>query len=352
MFAGTVGCKMSDICRSREAECLAETLSSDRALWSSRFCAACSHLLQVSLILLVLFGSEFVQSPDASAGTFGQNCSFSRFMTRTATAVTGPRSLRLDDGTEVVVAGILPPSKLDHPSVSKTWALPARTAKALSEATIGRTIELSGNERARDRYGRRIAQIRVLSGQHQLWLQAYLARTGAARILIKGTDDICKANALLRHEQAARGRSAGLWADAAYAIRKASKPWELLRYRSTLQIVEGRVWNVSRVRSRIYINFGKNWRRDFTIGIRRKVGKTARIRSDIGAVERSKHPRSRMDPTPWRPLCSTPQSRPDQSRTWQKIAGDLPKGQTRRPLPAYQPKQKRPTFAKPDAIDL
>ena len=346
MFAGTVGCKMSDICRSREAECLAETLSSDRALWSSRFCAACSHLLQVSLILFVLFGSAFVQSPDASAGTFGQNCSFSTFMTRTATAVTGPRSLRLDDGTEVVVAGILPPSKLDHPSVSKTWALPARTAKALSEATIGRTIELSGNERARDRYGRRIAQIRVLSGQHQLWLQAYLARTGAARVLIKGTDDICKANALLRHEQAARGRSAGLWADAAYAIRKASKPWELLRYRSTLQIVEGRVWNVSRVRSRIYINFGKNWRRDFTIGIRRKVGKTARIRSDIGAVERSKHPRSRMDPTPWRPLCSTPQSRPDQSRTWQKDCWRPTERPNTPSAPCVSAQTKAPDFCK------
>ena len=305
------------------------------------------------MILLVLFGSAFVQSPDASAGTFGQNCSFSTFMTRTATAVTGPRSLRLDDGTEVVVAGILPPSKLDHPSVSETWALPARTAKALSEATIGRTIELSGNERARDRYGRRIAQIRVLSGQHQLWLQAYLARTGAARVLIKGTDDICKANALLRHEQAARGRSAGLWADAAYAIRKASKPWELLRYRSTLQIVEGRVWNVSRVRSRIYINFGKNWRRDFTIGIRRKVGKKLRV-SGL-TLEQLKGRNIRVRGWIQRrggPYVQLHRAAQISLAPGKKIAGDLPKGQTRRPLPAYQPKQKRPTFAKPDAIDL
>ena len=353
MCLGKAGWQTSDISRLRDGECLAETSSADRPSRSSRLGAARSHILQVSLILFALCSSSLAQNQYASASTFGQDCSFSTFMTRTATAVTGPRSLRLDDGTEVVVAGVLPPSKLDHPSVPEIWPLPGHSAKALSDATIGRTIELSGNESMRDRYGRRVAQIRILSGQHRLWLQAYLVRTGAARVLIRNINDVCKAGALLRHEQKARGRSAGLWADAGYAIRKASKPWELLRYRSTLQIVEGRVRNVSRVRSRIFINFGKNWRRDFTIGVRQKVAKKLRV-SGL-TLEKLKGRKIRVRGWiqrrggPYVQLHKATQISlvPDK-----KIAGKLPKNQSRNPFPAHQPKQKRPTFAKPGAIDL
>ena len=33
------------------------------------------------------------------------------------------------------------------------------------------------------------------------------------------------------------------------------------------QIVRGTVYRVARVRSRVFINFGRNWRKDFTAGL-------------------------------------------------------------------------------------
>jgi hypothetical protein len=41
----------------------------------------------------------------------------------------------------------------------------------------------------------------------------------------------------------------------------------LLRYRSTYQLVEGKVRDAAEVRGRIYLNFGENWREDFTITV-------------------------------------------------------------------------------------
>ncbi len=312
----------------------------------------CNSLL-ISLIIFVLFCTSLEQVQPLFAAERAERCNFSAFLVRTATAVTGPRSLRLDDGTEVALEGLLPPSRLDHRSVPEDWALPEQAAEALAQAAVGRSVELSGRAKERDRYGRRVAQVHIQSGQGQLWLQDYLIQTGHARVAIRDIHEACQSRALLRGETIARDKRRGLWAGAGYAIRAADKPWELLRYRSTLQIVEGRVKAIARVRSKVFINFGREWKRDFTIGIRWSFAKKLRVAGlkieqlkgrkvrVRGWIERRGGPYIQLRKREQISLVPNP-----------KLAGSVQDNERGAPLPTYQGKEKRPAYNGPDVLDL
>lgn len=69
----------------------------------------------------------------------------------------------------------------------------------------------------------------------------------------------------------------GLWSEPAYAERAAYRTRELMRYRSTYQLVMGRVARVATAGGRRYLNFGTDWREDFTVGIA-----SAALRADPG----------------------------------------------------------------------
>ena len=82
---------------------------------------------------------------------------------------------------------------------------------------------------------------------------------------------------LLRLEAEATAAQRGLWRLALYKAKRANEPGQLLRYRSTFQIVEGVVARVAPGRSAVYLNFGSNWKRDFTA----KFGRPALRRANI-----------------------------------------------------------------------
>jgi hypothetical protein len=107
---------------------------------------------------------------------------------------------------------------------------------------------------------------------------------------------------LLEKEGVARAARTGLWSHDTYRIRAADAPGEMLRLRSSYAIVEGRVAAVSGKSGRHYVNFGEDWRRDFTIVVppavargapdaagtlEALVGKTVRVR---GWIERRNGP--------------------------------------------------------------
>ena len=68
-------------------------------------------------------------------------------------------------------------------------------------------------------------------------------------------------------EQEARRARRGIWALDYYKIQHAEGLRGTL---DTFQIVEGRVRDVATVRGRTYLNFGADWRKDFTISISRR----------------------------------------------------------------------------------
>lgn len=111
-----------------------------------------------------------------------------------------------------------------------------------------------------DRYGRLAGQVYLSDGT---WLQGLLVRAGAARFL--GGVDMEIRDGLLHAEQEARTLSAGLWDSGTWVVHDSGAPDSIGK---GFQIVEGVVTGVRRVKGVVYINFGDDWRTDFTAGAR------------------------------------------------------------------------------------
>ena len=110
-----------------------------------------------------------------------------------------------------------------------------------------------------DRYYR--TRVQAFVGNR--WLQAELVGRGLARVSIAPDRTECAAE-LFAIESRARAARAGLWASSAYAIRN---PWNLALDTGTFQVVEGKVLNASVRNGRVYLNFGADWRSDFTVTV-------------------------------------------------------------------------------------
>ena len=194
----------------------------------------------------------------------------------TVIRVSGPNSLILDDGSEVVLSGILMPTALDVPVQTETWQPEHDAARALGKLVAGQSLQFIAIDRWRDRYGRRRVHAFLSRNNKRIWIQSQLVARGLARVIVEDLSDLC-ASALLNKEREARVKRLGLWQHAAYALRRADRPWQLLRYRGSYQIVEGTIIEVAKLRSRTFMNFGQNRRKDFTAGVFGRRSHNARV---------------------------------------------------------------------------
>ena len=121
-----------------------------------------------------------------------------------------------------------------------------------------------------DRYGRRLAHLFVEQGGERVWVQGELLVAGHARAYGLPGSYACMPE-MLAHERVARQARHALWGNAAYAIRAARRTRELMRRRNSYEIVAGTVAKVAATKARTYINFGADWRGDFTAGIEGRV---------------------------------------------------------------------------------
>ena len=83
------------------------------------------------------------------------------------------------------------------------------------------------------------------------------------------TDKDC-AVTLLAAEAEARQNKRGLWADPS-AIKNAESPGDILAGIGQFTIVEGKVLSVRQAGTTTYLNFGRNWTRDFAVTISRRM---------------------------------------------------------------------------------
>jgi len=178
--------------------------------------------------------------------------------------------LALEDGRELSVRL----STIQAPRMKrrgmKAWPYAAESKAVLSALIQGRNVQLSYGEETRDRYGRAVAQVHTLAGDGQadLWVQSEMVRLGLARVFSwKG--ERADMAALYDLEDQARGRGRGIWGHEFYAVRKPD-PDPLAQYVDSLQIIEGIVISTADVRGRIYLNFGSDYKTDFTIAIAKK----------------------------------------------------------------------------------
>ncbi|SDG36072.1 thermonuclease family protein [Roseospirillum parvum] len=167
----------------------------------------------------------------------------------------------LDDGRRVRLLAIQAPEMNYGRGTPEPFA-EAATA-ALVELAEGRRVTPHFDRARHDRHGRLLAHLVRADG---LWLEAELIDRGLARVYTFA-DNRALGPALLRREAAARQARRGLWADSRHAIRAATAVARLLGEVGTFQLVEGTVRDAARVRDHIYLNFGPDWRTDFTVRV-------------------------------------------------------------------------------------
>ena len=71
-------------------------------------------------------------------------------------------------------------------------------------------------------------------------------------------------------EAAARDAKLGVWADPS-AIKNAESPGDILAGIGRFMVVEGKVLSVRQAGATTYLNFGRNWTRDFAVTISKRV---------------------------------------------------------------------------------
>ena len=170
-------------------------------------------------------------------------------------AVNGDGILKLADGRRLRLAAVKLPDVTDE--------LMAEAQRALSGLVLHRKIDIAFDRRSIDRHGDLIAHVFL---EPAGWLQSGLVGDGLARVVSQPEVHACIA-ALLRKEGEARAAKRGLWASARYALRTPSGLDDDI---GTFQIVEGTPSTLLSRRDRLYLNFGGDYRTDFTVTISRR----------------------------------------------------------------------------------
>ena len=93
-----------------------------------------------------------------------------------------------------------------------------------------------------------------------------MLRAGLARVY-SFADNRAKVAEMLTLERRARSARRGIWAHPFYRILDHG---EAAGRANSFQLVEGRVLSAAPTRARVFLNFGRNWRTDFTIVVERR----------------------------------------------------------------------------------
>lgn len=167
----------------------------------------------------------------------------------------------LDDNRQVRLVGIQAPKLPLGRKGFPTWPFAHESAELLTTLALHQEFALHFGQTPRDRHGRLLAHMVRHDG---VWLQGSLLKAGMARVYTF-PDNTKLASEMLTIERRARGTRSGIWTLSHYALRRAEKQtWP----RGTgFEIVQGVVKNVNNVRGTYYLNFGADWKTDFTVTI-------------------------------------------------------------------------------------
>jgi len=177
--------------------------------------------------------------------------------------------LQLEGGELVRLIGVMPVKFLKHarkPISKKLNALARKLVAVLRHQLEGKQITLHQNGRKRDRYDRLLAHV---FGPDGVWMQGLLLAKGLARSFSYADNHQCMKE-MLALEIKARQQKKGLWAYPLFQPKTARQTEPLMRKRYRFTLVEGRISQIADRRKWLFLNFGTNWRKDFTIAIKKK----------------------------------------------------------------------------------
>lgn len=192
----------------------------------------------------------------------------------TVARITGPNAFVLTDGREIRLAGITTPHRWTAKSSDtddNTDAAappdddasfdPVKAATSMLEGLLsGHAVRLAPVSQNPDRYNRIRARVELADGRRSI--ERALVADGLARVEPDPGDFGC-ARALEQEEASARQANRGLWSLPEFAIIPATDAEARKKALGHYVIIEGTIVSRGTSGNRHYLNFGKNFRRDF-----------------------------------------------------------------------------------------
>ncbi len=151
-----------------------------------------------------------------------------------------------------------------EPADGKRPAEPGGTAASAfaRQLLADQTVRLVFDTKKTDRYDRTLAHVYLTDGT---WVNRALVAAGQAHVY-SFPDNRSYIEELLQAEAKARAANKGIWALPRWQVRQAATccPNEQI---GQFHLIEGVIQRVAWVKGHVYLNFGDNWRTDFTAEI-------------------------------------------------------------------------------------
>jgi micrococcal nuclease len=176
----------------------------------------------------------------------------------------------IDRGREVRLVGLQAPKLPLGRRGFDPWPLGDEAKRALNEIALGKTVRLMYGGSREDRHGRILAHILILEDEAQkskgTWLAGEMISRGMARVYTFRDNRSCAVE-LLAVEKVARDEGLGIWSDKFYRVRSSDKVDKDV---DTFQLVEGEVQAAAMRSNGAYLDFGQDWRTDFSLYIAKR----------------------------------------------------------------------------------
>lgn len=178
------------------------------------------------------------------------------------TQIVDGDTLMLDTGLVVRLIGIQAPHLALGRDGLTDWPMATDAKTALSDLALGKPVVLRYGGEQKDRYGRELGQL-FLTDESDGWIQKAMLERGMARVYSFPDNRSCLAE-LFASEGKARVAGLGIWADPYYRVRRADRPADFAALAGHYELVEGRVVVADKAGGRVYLNFGRFFKEDFT----------------------------------------------------------------------------------------
>ena len=180
----------------------------------------------------------------------------------TITAVSDGETLKTADGTSIRLAALKAPELWPEGAAYNSWPH-AEWAKTIVERlTLGETVQLYCEGEATSFDNQKIVHIELPNGN---WLQQMLVEQGTA-FVFPLRDHISGLTALYAAEDKARMQKLGIWQTTMVLPAEDNAGNKSIRT-GWFQVIRGAVLDTARVRRQVFLNFGVDWRKDFTVEI-------------------------------------------------------------------------------------
>lgn len=176
-------------------------------------------------------------------------------------SIIDPQTVQLHDGRIIRLSGVEFPDL----GVHEAGDFSVTAIKVLEDMLLGQGVNIYQTKKKdwgrTNRMGHHIAHLERID--KNIWIQGSLLSFGLARVrTTQRTPEM--AEQMYKLEGQARNGKTGIWEAEEFAIRTTETAPEHL---DSLQIVEGTIESTALKNNRIYLNFGKDWKTDFTVSI-------------------------------------------------------------------------------------